>query len=110
MASTMCTIFWAMLLLAVVLIVCSFLAVQILHPVMKDLTWEGNPDFDDCPRCERAFISIQASMITFFQTLIMGDGIGDIFIPLMEADFVGGLLVLIFVSVVYLGFSNLILS
>jgi len=105
MASTMRTIFWAVNMLFAVLIMCSFLAVQLLHPIMKGLVHD-----DDCIRCPRAYISIKASMITFFQTLVMGDGIGDLLIPLLEADFVAAVLILIFVSVVYLGFSNLILS
>jgi len=110
MASTMRTIFWAMLMLAMVLVVCSFMAVQILHPVMKKLAEEEHPAFDECPRCPKAFMSIQASMVTFFQTLIMGDGIGDYFIPLVEEDTWSALFLMACVAIVYLGFSNLILS
>jgi len=108
MASTLRTIFWACIMLVAVLSVCSLLAVDILRPAVKRLGEEGS--LKECDRCIVAFDSVSQSMVTFFQTLIMGEGIDDLMIPLIEENWQAAIFILVVVAVVYLGFSNLILS
>jgi len=43
-------------------------------------------------------------------TIIMGDGIADVFVPLIERDRTAAVFILFAVAIVYLGFSNLVLS
>mmetsp|Transcript_88463 Transcript_88463/g.245675 ORF Transcript_88463/g.245675 Transcript_88463/m.245675 type:complete len:651 (-) Transcript_88463:137-2089(-) len=106
--STMRTIFWAVIMLTVVLSLASLVAVEIVHPVNAKLALEGY--YEECTRCPIAYSSVSKSMITFFQTLIMGEGISEYFIPLMETDYLAGGFLLLTTATVYLGFSNLILS
>jgi len=108
MASTLRTIFWAVIMLIAVLSVCALVAVELLKPTAEDITASGG--FGDCQRCTRAFESVSASMITFFQTLIMGEGIDDVIVPMIEANWYSAFFILSVVAMVYLGISNLILS
>jgi len=108
MASTLRTIFWACIMLIAVLAVCALVAVEILKPVAAEI--EENKGFGDCDRCGRAFESVTSSMITFFQTLIMGEGIDDVMVPMIEAKWYSAVFILAAVAMVYLGISNLILS
>mmetsp|Transcript_61951 Transcript_61951/g.122532 ORF Transcript_61951/g.122532 Transcript_61951/m.122532 type:complete len:728 (+) Transcript_61951:80-2263(+) len=112
MASTMRTIFWACVLLAVVMSVLALIAMEILNPVQREI-WQQRFDSGkeyDCHRCPHAFESVGACMVTLSAGLIMGDGIADIFVPLIEHDFWSALFILSSVALVFLGFSNLILS
>jgi len=63
-----------------------------------------------CERCPTAFSSITNSMVTFFATIIMGDGIFDVFVPLIKENVSAAAFILTCVALVYLGFSNLVLS
>merc|ERR1712129_363329 len=107
LASTMRTIFWACVMLCIVLSILSLVAVEVLNPLQKEIAAEGD---DSCERCPLAFSSIQRSMVTFFYTIIMGDGIADVFVPLIERDRTAAVFILFAVAIVYLGFSNLVLS
>jgi len=109
MASTLRTIFWGCIILVMVLAVSSVLAADFLRPKVKKMHEEGTFK-EDCTRCVVAFDSVPQSMITFFQTLVMGDGIDVLMIPLIEEDWVAAAFLLILVATVYLGFSNLLLS
>jgi len=112
MASTMRTIFWACVLLAIVMSVLALIAMEILNPVQREI-WQQRFDSGkeyDCHRCPHAFESVGACMVTLSAGLIMGDGIADIFVPLIEHDFWSALFILSSVALVFLGFSNLILS
>eukprot|EP00418_Pyrodinium_bahamense_P087982 CAMPEP_0179058460 /NCGR_PEP_ID=MMETSP0796-20121207/24859_1 /TAXON_ID=73915 /ORGANISM="Pyrodinium bahamense, Strain pbaha01" /LENGTH=264 /DNA_ID=CAMNT_0020755207 /DNA_START=5 /DNA_END=797 /DNA_ORIENTATION=+ len=80
------TIFWATLTLLVVLCVCSIMAVEMFHPVVVKLIAKGK--FEECDRCPIAYSSVSNAMITFLGIAIL----------------------IVFVMIVYLGFSNLILS
>jgi len=110
MASTLRTIFWGCIILVMVLAVSSVLAADILRPRVLQMYEEGTLKEEDCTRCRVAFDSVPQSMITFFQTLVMGDGIDVLMIPLIEEDWVAAAFLLILVATVYLGFSNLLLS
>jgi len=106
LASTMRTIFWACLMLVIVISIMSLLAVEMLHPLHVQMMEDG----EVCDRCPTAFSSITNSMVTFFATIIMGDGIFDVFVPLIEEDVSAAAFLLTSVALVYLGFSNLVLS
>jgi len=107
LASTMRTIFWACVMLCIVLSILSLVAVELLNPLQKQMAAESD---DDCERCSVAFSSIKRSMVTFFYTIIMGDGIADVFVPLIERDITAAVFIVLSVAIVYLGFSNLVLS
>eukprot|EP00419_Tripos_fusus_P032937 CAMPEP_0172781784 /NCGR_PEP_ID=MMETSP1074-20121228/203602_1 /TAXON_ID=2916 /ORGANISM="Ceratium fusus, Strain PA161109" /LENGTH=701 /DNA_ID=CAMNT_0013618761 /DNA_START=24 /DNA_END=2129 /DNA_ORIENTATION=+ len=107
-ASTLRTVFWAVIMLFAVISVFSLIAVEILKPVAADVAAAGG--FGDCERCPKAFESLSSSMFTFFQTLIMGEGIGDIMVPMMKASWYSNVFILSVVAMVYLGILNLILS
>jgi len=77
MLGSMKTIFFGTLLICVSLVGYGIVAVEFLHPLA-----EVYPD--DCPRCPRAFESVYGSVCTFFQTVVVGDAWGVIFLPLFE--------------------------
>jgi len=111
LATTMRTIFWASLLLLLVFCVLSIISLELLLPVqqriLKELEAAGKPP---CDRCDRAFSSVRDSMVTLFSTLVLGDGVVEILVPLAEADIVACLFIVVSVAVVYMGISNLVLS
>lgn len=106
--SAMRAICWASLLLFFLITIWSIFAVELLHPVNKELAKEGV--YDECARCPRAFESVMSSNLTFLQTIISGDSWGIYAVPIIERN---PFLVLVFLGVwstVVLGFSNLILA
>lgn len=72
-------IFWGMILLLFLLLVWSMMAVLFIHPLAKDL------EFDGCTRCPKAYDSVARSMLTFWQNVVAGDAWGELAVPLMEA-------------------------
>lgn len=106
--SAMRAIFWATLLLSFLLTIWSIFAVELLHPVNKELADRGI--YAGCPRCARAFESVMAANLTFLQTTISGDSWGMYAIPIIEDSPLTVLLFLGVWSTVVLGFSNLILA
>merc|ERR1712032_1443981 len=85
LATTMRTIFWASLLLLLVFCVLSIISLELLLPVqqriLKELEAAGKPP---CDPCDRAFSSVRDSMVTLFSTLVLGDGVVEILVPLAE--------------------------
>merc|ERR1719247_1829753 len=86
----------------------SVFAVEMVHPLVKELAEEGK--FEDCERCPRAFSSSGQALLTFTQQIVAGDEWGSSTIPIIEkhpwtAIFFGAVLVS-----VNLGLMNLILS
>jgi len=112
LASTMRTIFWSCIMLGCVMSVFAILAIEVLRPVHSEVIAERIADgtIDECYRCEFAFDSVAHCVVTLFVTLVLGDGIWDILVPMIDRDFRAGICILGFVVTVYLGFSNLILS
>jgi len=107
--SAMKAIVWAIVLLGVVLTLYSIVAVKIIHPLNKRLAEESDV-YDDCERCPRAFESVPASIMTFVQVIVAGDGGGVITVPLVEAHPSTTLFFLMVLVTVNLGLMNLILS
>jgi hypothetical protein len=81
-ASALKTIIWGSVMLAVVLVVWSILAVEVLNPLAKELGKQGA--YPNCERCPRAFASIAQSSLTFFQTILAGDAWGVLCVPIIE--------------------------
>merc|ERR1719181_336704 len=81
-ADTMKTIFWALVLLFLLLAMCSLIAVDFLHEHEKDLCERGA--FGDSIRCQDHFSSVSRGIVTFIQTVIIGDEWGSVTIPFME--------------------------
>jgi len=68
--SAMKAIIWASLLLFFLLTIWAIFAVELLHPVARDLAAEGAFEGTGCNRCGRAFSSVMESNLTFVQTII----------------------------------------
>lgn len=100
--------FWSALLLFFMLTFCSIIAVQVVHPLNKQVADTG--EYDDCPRCKEAFESVMAANLTFLKTIVAGDSWRRVSIPIMEKFpstifvFTGMLLSIVF------GVMNLVLS
>jgi len=106
--SAMKAIIWATVLLFSVLMLWSVVAVELIHPLVKDMVEKG--EFEDCDRCGRAFSNTMNAMLTFTQQIVAGDEWGNTTIPIVEkypATVVFFAAVLVSVD---LGLMNLILS
>jgi len=79
LAGSLRAIFWGMILLIFVLLVWSMVAVLFIHPLAKNL------DFDGCTRCPHAYDSVARAMLTFWQQIVAGDSWGAATIPVIEA-------------------------
>lgn len=77
-AATVSVIFWGLILLLAMLIIFSIIAVQLIHPINKDLA------YGDCDRCNRAFESVLQASLTFVQQIVAGDSWGTVSIPIIE--------------------------
>lgn len=71
-------IVWGLLLLLLVLLVFSMVAVSFIHPLATSF------DFGDCTGCSDAYSSVERSMLTLWQQLVLGDNWGLMMAPLME--------------------------
>lgn len=78
LASSITTIFWGGVLLFFCLLVWSLVAVAMLHPLNK------NMEYDGCERCPRAWSSVANAALTLFQQVVAGDSWGQASIPMME--------------------------
>lgn len=108
MLSAVKTICWGLFMITVFLTIWSIVAVEVLHPLNKDLAAEGV--YSGCDRCERAFSTISHCVLTFLQTIVAGDSWGVLAVPLIERH---PWTVVIFAGVlgsVQLGLMNLILA
>jgi len=108
MGSCFKTLFWSTLLLILVMTVWACIAVEVIHPHMRELDARGA--FSSCDRCVDAFSSVFRANLTLFQTIIAGDSWGQVAVPVIEAHpwtaifFAGSLMTLIF------GVLNLIVA
>eukprot|EP00929_Paragymnodinium_shiwhaense_P037010 TRINITY_DN19791_c0_g1_i2.p1 TRINITY_DN19791_c0_g1~~TRINITY_DN19791_c0_g1_i2.p1 ORF type:complete len:648 (-),score=97.19 TRINITY_DN19791_c0_g1_i2:321-2264(-) len=76
------TMFWSFLMSFLVMSIWAVLAVELIHPVASRLAEEGT--WADCGRCDRAFESVMASNLTFFQIILAGDSWGVLALPIIE--------------------------
>ncbi|CAK9026308.1 Voltage-dependent calcium channel type A subunit alpha-1 (Cacophony protein) [Durusdinium trenchii] len=83
------TLVWSFLLCFVVMTVWSMLMVEAVNPLMQQLQQESGT-FTECgQRCQRAMTSASWSVmdanLLLFQTVIAGDGWGEIAVPLIQS-------------------------
>jgi len=106
--SAMKTMFWASCMLAVLLTLCSILAVEFVQPINAKLAARG--DYGECARCERAFSTVMNANLTFVQQILAGDNWGRLSVPIIEEE--PGLAVILISALVMinLGLLNLILT
>merc|ERR1712232_1554632 len=102
------TIMWGSILLSLILVLCSIIAVQLLHPLNVNLAADGV--YDDCEQCPRAFESVFQSFLSLFEQMLLSDNWGDVALPIIKAYpltlfFFGAVLVL-----TSFGVMNLILA
>lgn len=107
--SSMRAIFWATILLLMMLCFWGVIAVELVHPINQDLAELGV--YDGCDRCPYAFSSVAQAMLTFTQQIVAGDSWGVVTIPLMEYSplITIPLFMIVFISI-DLGILNLILT
>lgn len=106
--SAMRAMFWASVMLSVMLTFWSIVAVELLHPIVSLLAQRG--EFEGCDRCTRAYSSVMQSNLTFMQQIVAGDSWGQVSIPIIEES--PGTFVLffaVFVSITF-GLLNLVLT
>jgi len=98
----------AALLIAVVLLIWSIIAVEILRPLNDKIVADGN--YDRCDFCKNAFNSVWLSMLTYFKHVIAGDSWGEVSVPLIKRYPASAVLFVSVVIVMQLGILNLVLS
>eukprot|EP00929_Paragymnodinium_shiwhaense_P019473 TRINITY_DN13262_c0_g1_i1.p1 TRINITY_DN13262_c0_g1~~TRINITY_DN13262_c0_g1_i1.p1 ORF type:complete len:740 (-),score=80.57 TRINITY_DN13262_c0_g1_i1:274-2463(-) len=76
------TMFWSFLMAFLVTTMWAVVAVELVHPVTHRLQETGQ--WEDCERCGRAFESVWAATLTFFQTVLAGDSWGVVAMPIIE--------------------------
>jgi len=83
-------VFWASMLMFMLLSFWSIFVVELLHPVNKTLVQEGfyaeGGDGATCTRCPEAYATVMKTNLTFLQTIIMGDSWGMYSVPLIEKE------------------------
>jgi len=78
------TILWGVMLLLALLCFWSIFATLFIHPIIMEMEREGYWAKLDCERCARSFASVELSMLTFTQQLIVGEGWSEVNTPLIE--------------------------
>ena len=103
------TLVWSFLLCFLVMSVWSMLMVEMIHPLLQELSTFGI--LSHCRgSCERAMATVMDANLLLFKTVIAGDSWGEIAVPVIEqypataVIFMGSLLTLVF------GVLNLIVA
>jgi len=78
------TIFWGTLLLSMALVIWGILAVQIIHPINREVTKTLVYESSGCTRCPHAWESVWQSIQTITQHIIAGDSWGNVSIPIID--------------------------
>lgn len=103
-------IFWGMLLIVVFITIWSILAVQLIHPLNKEVARLDPNVYSGCERCPRAFQSVFQSNLTIFQTIVAGDSWGQLALPIIEHNPLAVLFFLCVLVTVGIAIMNLILA
>eukprot|EP00933_Yihiella_yeosuensis_P029733 TRINITY_DN23367_c0_g1_i1.p1 TRINITY_DN23367_c0_g1~~TRINITY_DN23367_c0_g1_i1.p1 ORF type:complete len:554 (-),score=74.56 TRINITY_DN23367_c0_g1_i1:181-1791(-) len=107
-ASSVKTLCWAMLICFLLMTVWAMIAVEMVHPVIKELYEEGK--FESCSWCGSSMSSVMRANLTLFQTVIASDSWGDLAVPVITAApwtsiiFSGALITIVF------GILNLVIA
>jgi len=108
MMATMKAMFWATILLIFILTGWSIVAVELVHPLNRDIAATGV--YSDCERCPRAFASVFEANLTFVQQIVAGDSWGLVSLPIIERHPWTGIILMGALLSVNLGIMNLVLS
>jgi len=79
LAGTIRTVFWGICLLGGFVAFFALVAVQIIHPINKEISYSG------CSRCPHAYESVWESYLTFMQQIVAGDSWGTVTLDIVEA-------------------------
>mmetsp|Transcript_13170 Transcript_13170/g.23523 ORF Transcript_13170/g.23523 Transcript_13170/m.23523 type:complete len:676 (+) Transcript_13170:217-2244(+) len=82
MGSCMKTLMWSILFCFMVMTVWSMIAVEMIYPLIQDMTSEG--EFEDCEGCRRALGSVMRANLLLFQTVVAGDSWGLLAVRVIE--------------------------
>lgn len=77
-------ILWGVVMLGIVLCFWSILAVMYIHPLNRRLSESGFWASQGCERCPQAYASVQQSMLTFVQEIVVGDEWGTMTMPFIQ--------------------------
>eukprot|EP00438_Fugacium_kawagutii_P004682 Skav205563 [mRNA] locus=scaffold1407:50319:51971:- [translate_table: standard] len=91
-------------MLVSVILVWSVIAVEVLHPIASELT------FENCPNCNLGFNGVYAACLTIFAQVVAGDSWGLISIPLAKAEPWTVPILFFIMMTVSIGVMNLILA
>jgi len=108
MWSSMKTIFWSIMVLAIFLTIAALVAVEIVNPLNQKLAAQGA--YANCERCPRAFSSVWNSNLTFFQGIVAGDSWGLVIIPIIEYYPPIAIFFIVLTVIIVLGVMNLVLT
>lgn len=108
MAGAMRAIFFAFLLIVVVLTMFSIAAVEMINPLNKELAAKGA--YPGCDWCELAFSNVFKANLTFFSSILAGDSWGKLAIPLIEANNSTALIIISAFVILELGLLNVIVA
>eukprot|EP00929_Paragymnodinium_shiwhaense_P049824 TRINITY_DN25127_c0_g2_i1.p1 TRINITY_DN25127_c0_g2~~TRINITY_DN25127_c0_g2_i1.p1 ORF type:complete len:658 (+),score=139.22 TRINITY_DN25127_c0_g2_i1:86-2059(+) len=78
------TMFWSFLMAFLVMTMWAVVAVELTYPVARRMEEQGV--WPNCERCPRAFGSVMAANLTFFQIVLAGDSWGTMALPIIEAE------------------------
>lgn len=79
------TLVWSFMICFMVMTMWAVAAVELVHPLVTNLSTSNAGMWADCERCPRAFSSVWSANLTFFQTIVAGDSWGLIAVPVAEA-------------------------
>eukprot|EP00931_Biecheleriopsis_adriatica_P020640 TRINITY_DN13730_c0_g1_i1.p1 TRINITY_DN13730_c0_g1~~TRINITY_DN13730_c0_g1_i1.p1 ORF type:complete len:561 (-),score=102.96 TRINITY_DN13730_c0_g1_i1:16-1698(-) len=99
---------WAAVMLVMVLTIFACAAVELINPLVRELSAENI--FEGCDRCHRAFASVFDAQVTFFQQVVAGDSWGLVTIPIIERYPLTTPFFMLVVVTIQFGILNLILA
>jgi voltage-gated sodium channel len=100
--------FWACVLILVVLFVFSVIGVEVIRPYNEELTDAGA--HADCDLCAEAFSSVQQSFVTMFLMVFVGEMWSDVAHPIIKRQPMMGFVFMAAFCIIHLGVLNLILT
>jgi len=78
------TVFWGIVMLTLLLAFWGIFAVIFIRPLVRELDREGYWHESRCSSCPGAYASVQSSMMTLGEQLIVGEGWNQLNSPIME--------------------------
>jgi len=74
---------WGCVFVFITILTWSILATQIIHPLTQEVVQAGGYS-SSCSRCPRAWESVWESALSITQTVLVGDGWGDLIVPIIS--------------------------